>query len=513
MGPLNRFIKEQATEEVKDALIWLEKLDEKVIKLSQTVKANAISFGGPQAGSNNDLNKRLAESDKLIKQLTEDQKKNEQVIAKLTAAVEKYTAAKGKETQERRNSIIEAREERKEMDMNAVAHSNLTTYIAKLSVERLRASKTVADYNAMIQMGTQLTDAQTAELEQATAQFQKYDAAIKAGKKSIGDAREYVGHYERANMGLSNSIGQIARELPAMTFGFQTFALGVSNNIPMAVDEIKKLVSTNKELAAQGKQQVNIWKEVGNSLLSFNVIMSASILLFTMLAPQIQEWAESLFSANEAMEKTKKGQEALNKARLEGQKAQVSAVNAMKSDLAIAKDGRLSDDLRMISLKKLRTEYEYYFKDLTDAQILAGETAEAEKKITAALNARGEASKAQDQINANEQRLLEITDALVDSEKNINKARAERIALVKKSEDALGNEERSAASSLAVSKLRQVNGLEADRRMLIAEQGELNKQNIANADKILALQKESIGLDYKSEKNSQSDAAALKLRV
>ena len=54
--------------------------------------------------------------------------------------------------------------------------------------------------------------------------------------------------------GLQNSVNQLTRELPAMTYGFQTFAMAISNNLPIFADETIRVKKENEALIASGKK-------------------------------------------------------------------------------------------------------------------------------------------------------------------------------------------------------------------------------------------------------------------
>jgi len=508
---LNKVIEQVAYKQVEDMIVYLEMLDEQFLKTSKTARENAKLFGIPSV-NNSDLNKKLLESQKIIKQLQDDYKKNQDALDKLTKKVDEHTKAKAKMTQEGRNAIIDAREERKILDGNAVANSNLTTYIQKLSVERAKASRIVADYNAQIAMGNKLTEEQSQELTQATAQFQKYDNAIKAGKTSIGDAREYVGQYERANVGLSNSIGQIARELPSATFGFQTFALGISNNIPIAVDEIKKAVEINKQLIAQGKPVTSIWKQVGSALLSFNTIMSVGLLLLALYGKEIANFTKELFGASSALEEINNSQKEFNKARLEGKKDAQTDIIELRKYLAVVKDRSIADDLRQVALKKLRADYPYYFKNLTDEQILTGKTSEAVKQLTKDLEKRKEVDKKTDLNVKNRQRLIDL-----EKEIELNKI-SEKQALkkleIEQSKPIINDRATAQAQRIKMSEAERIYENAVQKTAKTQKEIDLIQKNtIKNEEDIFNLKTETIALEYQDTDAKDKNTKAIKLNT
>ena len=80
---LNKVVEQVAYKQVEDLIVYLEMLSEQIISTSKTAKANQISFGTP-ASSNNDMNKKLAESQAIIKQLQKEYKLQQDALEKLT---------------------------------------------------------------------------------------------------------------------------------------------------------------------------------------------------------------------------------------------------------------------------------------------------------------------------------------------------------------------------------------------------------------------------------------------
>src|SRR6187402_27514 len=254
----------------------IEKLEAAEAKFDSTTNS-VIDFYktlGTPPKTSDALNKQLAESDRLVKQLQTDNKKLQDSYDALLIKTVKLTEAKKANSKAIYDNSVNQGILLRGVKEEEVLTSNLTTYMQKLAVERSRAAKTVADYNAQVAMGNALTEEQTAELAQATAQFTKYDNAIKAGKKSIGDAREYVGQYERANWGLNNSINQLTRELPALGINASTFFLAISNNIPALKDAIDEINIKNQNLAAQGKATTSVWSQLSSAFFSWNTLLS-----------------------------------------------------------------------------------------------------------------------------------------------------------------------------------------------------------------------------------------------
>jgi hypothetical protein len=381
---LNKVVEQVAYKQVEDLIVYMEMLSDQIIQTSKVAKANQITFSTP-AVSNGDMNKKLAESSAIVKKLQSDYSKLQNSYDNLIKKVDNYTTAKKNNTTAITNNSISQSQLLKNVKEEEVKTSSLTTYIQKLSVDRIRASRVVADYNAQIALGTKLTEEQSNELAQATVQFQKYDKAIKAGKASIGDAREYVGQYERANTGLSNSVAQITRELPAATFGFQTFALGISNNIPIAVDEIKKAVEINKELIAQGKPVTSIWSQLSSALFSFNSVMSVGLLLLALYGKEIGNFFKNLVSGTESLEVATKTLNEFQKAQSKGVENTKNELQIYKEYLTIASGVYGDKQKQKIAIDNLRNSYGGYLSALSDEQIAKLKGSKIDKEIQATL--------------------------------------------------------------------------------------------------------------------------------
>lgn len=148
------------------------------------------------------------------------------------------------------------------------------------------------------------------KLETETAVI--YQKMIKL-QEATGNYRLSVGHYQKTWDGLGISISQVVRELPAAAVSLNTFFLGISNNIPMVVDEINRLRAKNKLLQAEGKATVNVTKSIVKSLFSWNTALVVLLTVFSMFGGQIIEWIGGLFKAKNAVISTTEAIDNINK--------------------------------------------------------------------------------------------------------------------------------------------------------------------------------------------------------
>ncbi|WGQ12986.1 glycine zipper domain-containing protein [Sphingobacterium faecium] len=143
--------------------------------------------------------------------------------------------------------------------------------------------------------------------------------------------------------GLQNSVNQLTRELPAMTYGFQTFAMAISNNLPIFADEIIRIKKENEALIASGKKGKSVWKELGSALLSWQTAMMVGIVLMTTYGKEIGQWIKGLFNAKKEVDTLKEANKALHNS-LAGTEYTTAVQNVKRLEIAVdlAKKGFVS---------------------------------------------------------------------------------------------------------------------------------------------------------------------------
>lgn len=102
--------------------------------------------------------------------------------------------------------------------------------------------------------------------------------------------------------GLHNSIQQIAREMPALAMGPQTFFLAISNNLPIFTDELARAKKEYNELVQSGKKGVPVWKQILSSLFSWQTALTTGIMLLVMYGDEIVRWVSDLFKGKKAID-------------------------------------------------------------------------------------------------------------------------------------------------------------------------------------------------------------------
>ena len=241
-----------------------------------------------------DEGKRLISLRQRISELTSSRKQQQAAVDPIAQAQQKLAYAQSQENEQLKLYILQTKEANQIAQLQAAIANS-----AEGSYNRLSAQYSLnkIKLNQMSQAEREAADSGK-KLEAETAAI--YQQMIKL-QESTGNYRLSVGHYQRTWDGLGISISQVVRELPAAAVSLNTFFLGISNNIPMVVDEINKLRVQNKLLQAEGKPTVSITKSITKALFGWNTALVVLLAVFSKWGKQIIEWIGSLFKAKNAV--------------------------------------------------------------------------------------------------------------------------------------------------------------------------------------------------------------------
>ena len=218
-------------------------------------------------------------------------------------------------------------------------------------------------------------------------------------QEATGNHRLSVGNYAKSWDGLGISVSQVVRELPAAAVSMNTFFLGISNNIPILMDEINKLRAENKELIAQGKQAKSVVGSIAKALFSFNTLLVVGLTVLSMHGKAIIEWVSTLIS---------------------GKKAAMSATEALDNINKELENTNDSYGQNVVSLKKLSDEWKKLTSDKEKLQFIRDNKTEFDKLDVSIRN-----------VYDAENLLVDNTDRMV----NALKARARAAAAMKLAAD------------------------------------------------------------------------------
>lgn len=241
-----------------------------------------------------DEGKRLLELKAKIAELTSARKQQKATVDPLAQAQEKLAYAQSEENQQLKLYSTQIREANQIAQLQAtIANSAEGSYnrlSAQYTLNKIRLNQMSAAEREAADSGKKL-EAETNAIYQQMIKLQE----------ATGNYRLSVGHYQRTWDGLGISISQIVRELPAAAVSLNTFFLGISNNIPMVVDEINRLRKQNELLRAEGKATVNVTKSIVKALFSWNTALVVLLTVFSMFGGEIISWIGSLFKGKAAV--------------------------------------------------------------------------------------------------------------------------------------------------------------------------------------------------------------------
>lgn len=252
-----------------------------------------------------DEGKRLLELKAKIAELTSARKQQKATVDPLAQAQEKLAYAQSEENQQLKLYSTQIREANQIAQLQAtIANSAEGSYnrlSAQYALNKIRLNQMSAAEREAADSGKKL-EAETNAIYQQMIKLQE----------ATGNYRLSVGHYQKTWDGLGISISQVVRELPAAAVSLNTFFLGISNNIPMVVDEINRLRKKNELLRAEGKETVSVTKSIVKSLFSWNTALVVLLTVFSMYGKEIITWIDKTFAGRDAAKSFEDALEDLN---------------------------------------------------------------------------------------------------------------------------------------------------------------------------------------------------------
>jgi hypothetical protein len=320
-------------------LLAIIKETQDTIKGSLTAQKEFVStFKAKSYDDVKKLNTAIAETNTLIKQkeqLTKAEIQIQQQSEKL--AQEKIKTQR----EEIKNSqLIEKQNKASERSLNA------------LNGEYAKGVKQLAEIKKQLKE-LEYTGRNNGKLFKAlSGEFDTLDKSVRGAEMRVGEFQRNVGNYKSGFNGLSNSINQISREMPAFAVSVNTGFLALSNNIPQLFDEITKLKKANIELAATGQPTTSAFKQVLGSVFSLQTLLSVGVTLLTIYGAKFFDLIGTLFTGEKAYKQTTESIEANTKAIEENLKA----IARLQAELDKSVQGQLVLEKQMSDLDAKRAD-------------------------------------------------------------------------------------------------------------------------------------------------------------
>lgn len=241
-----------------------------------------------------DEGKRLIELKRKISELTSSRRQQQATIDPIAQAQQKLAYAQSEENQQLKLYSTQIREANRIAQLQAIiansAEGSYNRLSAQYELNKIKLNQMSAAQREAVDGGKKL-ETETNEI---------YKQMIKL-QEATGNYRLSVGHYQRAWDGLGLSVSQVVRELPAVAVSLNTFLLGISNNVPMVVDEINRLREQNKAFQAEGKPTVSVTQSIVKALFSWNTALVVVLTVLSMYGDQIVDWIAGLFKGKAAV--------------------------------------------------------------------------------------------------------------------------------------------------------------------------------------------------------------------
>ena len=314
---------------------------------------------------------------------------------------------------------------------------------------------------------------------------------MNAMQQATGKFQLQVGQYSKAVSGLNIATTQVLRELPALAVSPTTFAIAISNNIPILQDYIIKVRESRNALmeqiaaaeaageaekAAALKAEAAKYKNLSVTKLLVKSIFSwqsALVLVLTVLPIVLRNLAKKRKEQseyNDVLKETIDLQKELSKADLKASQEGAKAATKAKTLYDISQDQNRSYEERLAVAKEMQRLYPDYLGNIDAEAIVAGKAAGAYDKLTEALIRK---AKAQAYIN----KITEIETKRIEAKEAYTSQKAK---LEEEQEIARGVMQTSGNASGYIRASKQLEKLDKDYKNLMTsldtEQAELEKR-------------------------------------
>lgn len=362
---INELIAPEVFTQLKEAEEGLDNLAKSVANLGKMGKV--IEFNVKGATSLNEYTAAIEEMKKATAAMGAMSEQYSKQVQSVTSAERDQAAARRDNARAMLDEEKAAKLRNSEIEREEKALKNLTN-----EYETLKRSYTTAA-NAAKELGIALgTDSKEFKAAAAAAKGM-YDQLIKV-ERAVGQGQRAVGQYNQAAFAMQ----QILREGPAFANSFATGIMAISNNIPILIDEIKRMQVANEELKTSGATTIPIWKTLLGSIFSPMGLMSLALTGFTFLAAKVDLFSEKADKAKESADAFAESLKNVGRAASENEKSQMQSASALAK---IAGDEKERDAVRIAAFKELQKMYPQYLENLKAEDMLKGGAFDALQKI------------------------------------------------------------------------------------------------------------------------------------
>lgn len=229
------------------------------------------------------LSEQLRQADAQLKPYTKQMSVAAEIAERLTKSKRELEKAEHHTNVAIQENKIKTQEANREAKLQAAVNTS-----AEGSYKRLSAQY---ELNKIKLNNMSLAQRENTEAGKAlvASTYKIYQDMIKL-QEATGKYSLSVGNYGKAWNGLNLAVQQTVRELPALAVGFQTFFLGISNNLPYVIDEINALRKASKGTSS-------VIKGLLGSIFNWQTALIVLITVLSACGDEIFDWAARLFGA------------------------------------------------------------------------------------------------------------------------------------------------------------------------------------------------------------------------
>lgn len=446
---------EQAATREKESIASLLRAYE---ELRQKVADTANKSTSPSSGANNapSIKEETQAYDELLSKIRTLLGSREETIASMLREenairlIKKELKGLQKLESDGINLTEAQRQRRIQLTSSLEEHKQSVSQLKQILANEIKSEQAVrGSMNEMSQsLGTMRMFYRTLNEEERNSQFgqeilkriQLVDTKIKELDASIGNHQRNVGNYASRWNGLGFSIQQVARELPSISYGLNTFFVAISNNLPILADEVRDAIVEYKAAVTEGKAATPVWKQVVKSIFSWQTALVGGITLLTLYGDKIAAWVAGLFKGKDAIDANAASIEVLN-TRIEANRNALDSANREFGS-------------QMGNISRLRSEWSKLGNDMNAKLKFVNDNKSGFSQLGVSVNSVADAEKV----------LIGNTDAVVASLKARAQATAYQNTLTELYAKQLEAEQRQEAYEAQAKGRRYVPGVQEDAR-------------------------------------------------
>lgn len=251
-----------------------------------------------------------------------------------------------------------------------------------------------------------------AEGKKTLQQIQTLKNELKSMDAQMGNYQRNVGNYASHWNGLNMSVQQVARELPSLAVGWNTFFLAISNNLPMLADELKKANNEFKAMQASGQKGIPVWKQLTGAVLNWQTALVVGITFLSVYGKDIMDWVASLFKGKGAIDDIVSAERIWVDAIKEGRSSSIKERKELELLYKATQDTSRSMQERNAAVDELQRKFPEYFENISNEDFLAGKAADSYNRLAGQILKTAQARAIQDKLVERSKEQLEYEDQL-----------------------------------------------------------------------------------------------------